>query len=370
MTRETVVVGMSGGVDSSVTALLLKQAGYRVIGVNLRLWTPPGDGLTSRDEGRCCSIEAMDDARAVCDAIDVPFIALNLEEQFGRHVVDYFADEYLAGRTPNPCLACNRHIKFDVLLTKARALGAHYLATGHYARVVDGAGGRRELHRARDLSKDQSYALYSVTQDQLRRLLFPLGELTGKAETRAIARAHGLPVADKPDSQEICFIPNRDHAAFVGRLRPGALQPGAIEDTSGRRLGTHRGLPNYTVGQRRGLGLATREPLFVVSVDADQNRVIVGAAADLTFTALEASQVNWITSAPPVGLVTVEAMVRYRSTRYPAHVSALPEDRLRAEFTNALPAAVAPGQAVVLYDGDRVLGGGVIDRAERAAAVA
>ena len=264
---ETVVVGMSGGVNSSVTAVLIKQAGYAVIGINLRLWTPPGDGLTSRDEGRCCSIEAMEDARAVCDAIDVPFIALNLEEQFSRHVVDYFVDEYVAGRTPNPCLACNRHIKFDVLLNKAHALGARYLATGHYARVVDGADGQRELRRASDLTKDQSYALYSATQPQLRHLLFPLGELSGKSETRAIARAHGLPVADKPDSQEICFIPSRDHATFVGRLRPNAIQPGAIEDFSGRRIGTHRGLPTYTVGQRRGLGLASTEPLFVLSVD-------------------------------------------------------------------------------------------------------
>jgi tRNA-specific 2-thiouridylase len=282
------------GVDLSVTAVLLKQAGYRVIGINLRLWTPADDGLTTRDEGRCCSIEAMEDARAVCDAIDVPFIALNLEEQFGRHVVSYFADEYSAGRTPNPCLACNRHIKFDVLLTKARSLGARYLATGHYARVVDGPDGRRELWRARDLTKDQSYALYSVTQVQLRHLLFPLGDLTGKAETRAIAREHRLPVADKPDSQEICFIPREHHAEFVGRLRPTALQPGAIEDTGGRRLGQHRGLARYTVGQRRGLGLAGPAPLFVVGVDAARNTVVVGTAAEMRFTALEADQVNWV----------------------------------------------------------------------------
>jgi tRNA-specific 2-thiouridylase len=350
--------------------VLLKQAGYRVIGINLRLWTPPGDPLTTRDAGRCCSIEAMEDARAVCDAIDVPFLALNLEGQFGRQVVDYFADEYIAGRTPNPCLACNRHIKFDVLLNRARALGARYLATGHYARVRDAADGRRELLRARDLSKDQSYVLHTVTQAQLHHLLFPLGEFASKAEVRAIARQHRLPVADKADSQEICFIPSQNHAEFVGRLRPGATQPGAIVDTSGRRLGTHRGLPAYTVGQRRGLGLASREPLYVLAVDAADNRVVVGPAAELRFQALEASQVNWLDGRPPAAPTRLLAMVRYRSTLHPALVIPLPDGRLRVEFDAELPAAVAPGQAVVLYDDERVVGGGSIERVERAAAVA
>jgi tRNA-specific 2-thiouridylase len=367
---ETVVVGMSGGVDSSVAALLLKEAGYRVIGINLRLWTPPSDGLTTHDEGRCCSIEAMEEARAVCDVIDVPFLALNLEAQFGRRVVDYFVDEYVAGRTPNPCLACNRHIKFDVLLNKARALGARWLATGHYARVRDGADGTRELLRARNAAKDQSYVLYPATQAQLRHLLFPLGDFADKEEVRAIARRHGLPVADKEESQEICFIPSHNHARFVERLRPGALRPGVIVDTAGRRVGTHQGLAQFTVGQRRGLGLAGPRPLYVLGLDAANNSVVVGGGEELRFAALEASEVNWTAGAAPARPADLQAMVRYRSTLYPARVTALAGDRLRAEFTADLPNAVAPGQAVVLYDGERVVGGGIIDRAERAAAVA
>ncbi|MBF6591913.1 MAG: tRNA 2-thiouridine(34) synthase MnmA, partial [Ktedonobacterales bacterium] len=290
-----VVVGMSGGVDSSVAAALLKEQGYDVVGIMLRLWSEPGDegedGVERVVENTCCSLESLGDARRVAALLDIPFYVVNVEEPFQQTIVDYFYDEYAAGRTPNPCLRCNRHIRFTLLLERALALGAEYLATGHYVRVDDDpAAGQRRLRRALDLAKDQSYVLHVLSQWQLRHALFPLGAFT-KAQVRAMAHERGLPVATKAESQEICFVAANDYRGFMRRYAAAtgraAPQPGPILDATGRELGEHQGLAYYTVGQRKGLGISTREPLHVLRLDPARNAVIVGQATELmrdTFT--------------------------------------------------------------------------------------
>jgi tRNA-specific 2-thiouridylase len=351
---------MSGGVDSGVSALLLHEAGYRTIGINMRLFTP--------DEGhsQCCSIDDMEDARAVCRHLGIPFYPLNMEREFVGAVIEPFVEAYLAGRTPNPCLECNRKPKFNFLLGRARALGAAYLATGHYARVERRPDGGAFLRRAVDEGKDQSYVLYTFTQEQLRRVLFPVGALT-KAEVRALARQHRLPVAAKAESQDICFVPTGDYAGFVLKHRPGAAVPGPIVDPGGRVLGEHRGLIHYTVGQRKGLGLSHGEPLYVMALDTARNRLVVGARHQLGVVALTASDVKYIGGAPPAAPLPVLAVLRYRGQELPATLLPLGPGRARVEFA-APPRAAAPGQAVVFYDRhDRtlVLGGGTIEGAER-----
>ena len=360
---KTCVVAMSGGVDSAVTALLMRERGYRVVGINLRLFSP--DDADHR-ANPCCGIPAMDDARMTCARIGVPFYALNMEVEFGRAVIDRFVDEYAHGRTPNPCLECNRHVKFRHLVAKARQLGADCLATGHYARIVHGAGGApHRLLRAVDGRKDQSYVLHTLTQEQLGFLRFPLGGLH-KPETRAIARAYGLPVAEKAESQEICFVGKKSYADFVAARRPDAVRPGEVVDAAGTVLGEHRGFVHHTVGQRRGLGIAAKEPLYVLKLEPVANRVVVGDKAAASARALTADGVALVDGSWPVDSLAVEAMVRYRGALVPAEVRLGPAGSGEAavEFAGEGPIA-SPGQAVVFYRGDEVLGGGTIREVSR-----
>jgi len=356
----TVVVAMSGGVDSAVSALLMRERGYRVVGMNLRLFSPDAP---EHQVNPCCGIPAMDDARATCATIGVPFYAINMESEFGEAVVRRFVAEYAAGRTPNPCLECNRHVKFRHLVRRARLLGADCLATGHYARIVHGdpaAGVPHRLCRAADPRKDQSYVLYTMTQEQLGYVRFPLSNLT-KPEVRVLAHAFGLPVADKAESQEICFVGKGSYADFVAARRPDVARPGAIVDADGHVLGAHRGLVHHTVGQRRGLGLARPEPLYVLKLEPDRNRLVVGTRAQASARELRAEAVALSDGSWPAQPFDAEAVVRYRGKPAPARVALGPDGSGEATvvFTGEAPVA-APGQAVVFYRGDEVLGGGTI----------
>jgi tRNA-specific 2-thiouridylase len=344
---------MSGGVDSSVAAGLLARQGYEVIGITMRLWTEEDAGA-ARHHKRCCSVEDTDDARAAADALGIRHYVLNLEREFKEDVVDHFVREYTRGRTPNPCLACNDKVKFRPLLEHALALGADYLATGHYARVRHGE--RAELWQAVDPGKDQSYVLYTLGQAELSRTLFPVGEYP-KDEIRRLAREWGLPNADKPDSADICFIPSGDYRAFVRDRVPVAA--GAIIDTEGREVGEHEGIVNYTVGQRRGVpARGNTQPLFVIDIDAEENRVVVGPHEELMAAGLTADELTFVSGETPAGETPVLARIRYRS---PAVAATLKVSGETAEVRFERPQrAVTPGQAVVFYDGERVLGGGTI----------
>jgi len=347
-----VVVAMSGGVDSSVAAALLRDAGYDVIGVSMLLASEPA--ATVRAGQGCCSLEDFRDARRVAERLGVPYYVWNLADAFRAKVQDVFVREYVRGRTPNPCVLCNQDLKFDELWRRAGALGAEFVATGHYARIATGADGRPRLRRARDAAKDQSYFLFGLTAAQLARTLFPLGELT-KDEVRAVARRLGLPVADKPESQEICFVPDRDYARFVER-RAAVLPPaGDVVDEDGRAVASHAGIHRFTIGQRRGLGLAGGPPRYVTAIDAEHATVHVGGRAALDAVGLVAEDVRWI--AAPV----VEAAVRIRHRHAPvaARRRALDDGRIEVRFRSPV-AAVTPGQAAVFYDGDEVVGGGWI----------
>jgi tRNA-specific 2-thiouridylase len=358
-----VVVAMSGGVDSSVVAAALHRDGYDVIGLTLQLYD---HGAQASRPGACCAGRDVRDARQVAEALGFPHYVLDYESRFRAAVIDDFADQYLAGATPVPCVRCNQRVKFRDLLETARELGAACLATGHYVRRVEGPAGP-ELHRAADPARDQSYFLFATTRDQLAFLRFPLGGLESKAQTRAIAVELGLAVADKPDSQDICFVPNGDYAAVIQKLRPGAAEPGEIVDLAGRVLGEHRGVIHYTVGQRRGLGIGGGEPLHVIRLDAGARRVVVGPRAALATRRFMIAEVNWLGDGPfaeaPEGGWDVEVKVRSTRPPRPAHVRPLGADR--AEVTMALAEeGVAPGQACVFYDpeGSRALGGGWIVR--------
>ena len=368
---KTAVVAMSGGVDSAVAALVMRERGYRVVGMNLRLFSP---GDPDHAANPCCGIPAMDDARATCALIGVPFYALNMETEFGEAVIERFVDDYASGRTPNPCLECNRHVKFRHLVARAKMLGADCLATGHYARVIHGdaaIGQPHRLLRAVDDRKDQSYVLHTLDQEQLAYIQFPLGWLI-KPEVRELARAFGLPVADKAESQEICFVGKGSYADFVAKRRPDVEKPGAIVDDQGAVISEHRGLVHHTVGQRRGLGIAAAQPLYVLQLDTAANRLMVGSREQAVARQVEAGAVTLTSGVWPEAPVVCEAMVRYRGQRVPATVNLGPAGSGAATITftaagSALPIA-SPGQAIVLYDGEEVLGGGDIRVVERAAA--
>jgi len=349
-----VVVAMSGGVDSSAAAAILKREGYEVIGVTMRLWTE-GNGGSPAPHRRCCSLEEVEDARRVCQVLDIPFYVLNFEPQFQTYVVDYFCQEYLRGRTPNPCLACNKWIKFDFLLKRALTLGASYLATGHYARI-DQRDGRYVLRKAIDSAKDQSYVLYDLGQKELEHLLFPLGEHT-KSEARRLAQEIGMPVWDKAESQEICFVTNGDYHDFLNERR--LTQPGDIVDTEGKVLGRHSGIGFYTIGQRRGLGLVAHKPLYVLSIEPDSNRVVVGSNEQLLRSELAASEVSYVSGEPPPEPFDVYAKIRYKSPEAKANL--YPQGGKARVVFEEPQRAITPGQAVVFYRDDVVLGGGIIN---------
>lgn len=352
-----VVLAMSGGVDSSVAAVLLREQGHDVVGLFMRTGAHAEQDHRRDHKKGCCSAIDAGDARRVADKLDVPFYALDFEHEFDR-IIDYFADEYLAGRTPNPCVVCNSWLKFGQLWAYGRKLDADFIATGHYARLVrdgDDVG----LHRAVDADKDQSYVLYGIKREVLPRLLFPLGELR-KDEVRALARRHGLGVADKPDSVEICFVPDGDHAGLIRQRRPAAATAGAFVDASGQVLGEHDGIERYTVGQRKGLGVAFGSRRYVLKIVPESNQVVLGDRDGLLAGGLRASAVNWL-APPPAGERPCLAKIRYRHAPASAWVTAEGEGA-RVRFAEP-QSAVTPGQAVVFYDGTRVLGGGWIDGA-------
>ena len=355
-----VVVAMSGGVDSSVVAAELAREGYDVVGVTLQLYD---HGAALAKKGACCAGRDIHDARRVAEAMGFPHYVLDYESHFRESVIDEFADAYLAGATPVPCIRCNERVKFKDLLETARDLGADCMATGHYIQRKMGAHGP-ELHRAADHARDQSYFLFSTTPEQLEFLRFPLGHLETKAQTRALAARHGLAVADKPDSQDICFVPDGDYAAVIRKLRPEAAQPGEIVDLSGRVLAAHDGVIHYTIGQRKGLGIGgLAEPLYVVRLDPDTRRVIVGPKSALATRRVPLREVNWLGDAPLDSRPDWEVEVRVRSTRAPAPAILRPLGAGEAEVELLSPEqGVSPGQACVFYapDSPRVLGGGWI----------
>lgn len=362
-----VVIAMSGGVDSSIAAALLVEQGYDVVGIMLRLWseqeTPvlDAEGQPHVRPNRCCTPEDTHLARCVADQLGIPFYLVNVADSFKRWVVDDFVAQYAAGRTPNPCFNCNRHIRFDLLLNKALGLGAEKLATGHYARIAppSSTSDKYQLLRAVDRNKDQSYVLSVLTQAQLGRVMFPLGELT-KPQVREIAAQKGLPVAEKADSQDLCFVADGDYRGFMQRHAPGTIRPGPIRDTSGRVLGEHRGLPFYTIGQRKGIGIAGPEALYVIALDAAENALIVGPASKLGRSECAALQMNYVSGEIPTAPFRATAKIRYKAREANVTVTPLPASNAANVLFDDPQRDITPGQAIVFYAGESVIGGGTI----------
>jgi len=352
---ERVVIALSGGVDSATAAALLVQQGYAVSGVTMRLWALEGQGEPSGD--RVSYPDAAIAARQVCDALGIPFQVVGMEGEFATQVVDYFCDSYAAGRTPNPCLVCNRQIKFKALLQLALQRGAGRLATGHYARIRE-FDGQYQLLKGVDPAKDQSYVLYTLGQRELARVWFPLGDYT-KRQVRALARRFKLPAAERPESQDACFVAGQDYRAFVAQRRPETLHPGPILDVQGRVVGEHRGVAFYTVGQRQGLGIASAHPLYVLEIDRTRHALIVGSKAALFRSELLAEQVHYVAAEPAETPASITAKIRYKAPEAPAALFPLPGGKARVVFTAPQP-AITPGQGVVFYQGEVVLGGGII----------
>jgi tRNA-specific 2-thiouridylase len=346
MNKKKVMVAMSGGVDSSVAAALLLEKGYDVAGVTLKLWSGMSETVIS-------------DARRVAEVLGIPHHVLDLSDEFNRRVIEYFTSEYTRGRTPNPCIICNRHIKFGVLLEYSLSKGIEFLATGHYAIVCfDGERRRYILKKAKFPEKDQSYMLYRLTQPQLSKIILPLGEYS-KDEIRQISRTMDLPTASKSDSQEICFIPDNNYSKFIQDNTKGRIEPGNFIDTKGNVIGRHKGIINYTIGQRKGLGIAFGKPMYVVAIDAVSNNVVLGDETEVYSDSLIASDVNFISISSLAGEKRVKAKIRYSSKGADARISPCAQDDVKVEFDSP-QRAVTPGQSVVFYDGDIVVGGGII----------
>ena len=352
-----VVVGMSGGVDSSVAAYLLKEQGYDVIGVTMQIWQEE-DACSVEENGGCCGLSAVEDARRVASALEIPYYVMNFKKEFRENVIDYFTDEYLSGRTPNPCIACNRYVKWEALLNRSMAIGAEYIATGHYARIERLANGRYTLRRSATLAKDQTYALYNLTQEQLAHTLMPVGAYA-KDEIRSIAEKIGLLVADKPDSQDICFVPDGDYASFIRENTGREIPEGNFVTPDGKILGRHKGIIHYTVGQRKGLGLALGYPAFVLEIRPDTNEVVIGTYEESLTHTVRADRINFMSVEDLTEPRRVFAKIRYNHKGAWCTVEKTGEDEIVCRFEEP-QRAVTPGQAVVVYDREYVLGGGTI----------